>query len=80
MNRNSGVRLFLVWLIALLVFAGWWFTREPDTVASRVRETYPLGDSIPLDRLEGVDIELADGRLFRMIVWMSLTSKIRLIY
>jgi hypothetical protein len=67
MNSGAGLRIILVWCLAILAAVAWWFNRNEQGVADRVRETYPLGDSIPLDRLTEVEIIHADGRVFRMI-------------
>ena len=67
MTVGAGLRIILVWCLAILVSVVWWVNRETQDVAERVRETYPLGDSIPLDRLTEVEIIHADGRVFRMV-------------
>jgi hypothetical protein len=67
MTVGAGLRIILVWCLAILATVAWWFNRERQDVADRVRETYPLGDSIPLDRLTEVEIIHADGRVFRMV-------------
>ena len=67
MNSGAGLRVLLVWCLAGLALAGWWFARQDQDASDRVRATYPLGDSIPLDRLTEVRITHADGRTFEMI-------------
>ena len=67
MNSAAGLRVLLVWCLAGLALAGWWLIRQDQGASDRVRETYPLGDSLPLDRLTEVRIVHADGRVFQMI-------------
>jgi len=62
MNSSAGIRLGIAWGLALVAGLGWWTLRgESRSSVSRI-DTTPLARAIPLDRVESLIIERADGR------------------
>ena len=53
-------RLLAIWLIALAISLGWFLQR--DSVSSVVEERVLLGDGLPIDRIDEVEVEFRDGR------------------
>ena len=67
MTRSAWIRTLVAWCFALAALLGWWGLNDNVQVTGARSATAPLADAIPLDRVDEVTIEHADGRRLRFV-------------
>ena len=57
------LRIFLIWVIALIAGSGWFLLRGESGLAGNSADTVALASEVPLERVEQIELQYRDGRL-----------------